>query len=219
VGTIERQSKLADLALEGIRLLVPIVVASLKRRRRKGRPVGQVALRGVLLLPGRPELHAPVLADRIEKAEPAPAVRADRGDRQGSIRQPNDRLDRVDVRAAADRCHRGRWDSRRERRHPSEDGLVAVVEELVAPVERRPQCAVARDRGATTVGEEAEPIVEPIEHVLRFEHAKPGGRHLNRQRQAVEPVTDPGHRREVRVRPGSTRADPAGSVQEQADGI
>jgi hypothetical protein len=85
MSSIERQPELADLALQGIRLGVPILMSPTEGLVGERRPVREVPPRGRLVLPRGPELDPAVLANRVQKTEPAPAVGFDRADRQRSI--------------------------------------------------------------------------------------------------------------------------------------
>ena len=86
-----------------------------------------------------------------------------------------------------------------QREAPREDGeaaqqrLLVVGEELVAPVDGRLQGAVAGERGAAPVGEQAEAIVEPRRDLRDREHPRARRRELDGERDAVEPLADLGH--------------------------
>ena len=219
VGAIESQPQFADLAFKGIRLLVAMLVPQRERAGGERHPVADVAPGDRLLLARPPELDPTVLPDRVQQAEPAPAVGANRAERERSVCEPDHRLDRVDVLPAAHGLHGRRWNRRRERGHPPQDGLVGRVEQLVAPVEGGPQRPLAGDRRATAVGQQPEPVVQPVEDVRGLEHPQSRGRHLDREGQPVEPPADLPHGVKVGAAPGSVRAYAAGPVKEQSDGV
>ena len=75
---------------------------------------------------------------------------------------------------------------------PDEQALFLVVEQLVAPLDRRPQRLLALGQVAPAGGEERQPVLQPAEQLVRLEHLHPGGRQLDRERQAVEAAADLG---------------------------
>ena len=77
-----------------------------------------------------------------------------------------------------------------EHRQPFEHALLVVEQQLVAPVDHRPQCLLARQRRARTTGEQAEPIVEPGGDLLDREGPGPSRGELDRQRQPIEADAD-----------------------------
>ena len=79
-----------------------------------------------------------------------------------------------------------------EHTKPREVGALIVVEQLVAPLDRRPQRALPGIPGRAG-GEQREPIVEPLEDRDDREHPGASGGELDRQREAVE---HPAHRRD-----------------------
>ncbi len=72
-----------------------------------------------------------------------------------------------------------------------EHGLLFLAEEVVAPVERRPEGALALGRRSPPVSEDRELVVEPVGELRRREHAQPGGGELDRERDPLERSTDP----------------------------
>ena len=77
-----------------------------------------------------------------------------------------------------------------EHRQPFEHALLVIEQQLVAPVDHRPQCLLARQRSARTTGEQAEPIVEPGGDLLDREGPGPSSGELDRQRQPIEADAD-----------------------------
>ena len=107
----------------------------------------------------------------------------------------------------------------REHRQQLEQALLAGLEELVAPVHRRPQRLLALGEVAGTAAQQAEPVVEPVAQHLRREQREAGGRELDRQRQAIEPAADLRDGGGVVVRQLEVRVDDAGAVDEQLHGL
>ena len=137
---------------EGIRLLVAILFPSGERAGGERRPVANVALRDRLLLARRPELDPTVLADRVQQAEPAPAVGANRAECERPVREPDDASTASMSSSPHTASTAAGGTAVANVGHPPQDDLVGGVQQLVAPVERRAQRPVARDRRATAVG-------------------------------------------------------------------
>ena len=66
-----------------------------------------------------------------------------------------------------------------------EEPLLVVVEEIVAPGDRRPQCRVALVCIAASLSR-VEPLTDPLEELLRAEELDPCGGELDRERKTVE---------------------------------
>jgi hypothetical protein len=85
-----------------------------------------------------------------------------------------------------------------ERASASEDGqaseepLLLVQEEVVAPLDRRPQRALALGRIAGATGQERQALVEALEHLGRGHRLYACSRELERERQIVEAGADLG---------------------------
>src|SRR5206468_2231444 len=73
-----------------------------------------------------------------------------------------------------------------EDRQPFEEEPLLSVEEVVAPLERRPQRLLARIDPAAGL-EQVEPIRETVEKLLRGEDGNASGRELEGTREVVEP--------------------------------
>ena len=80
----------------------------------------------------------------------------------------------------------------------------SAVEQLVAPVDRRAQRALALRQVAGAAGEERQPLLEPFEQLRRRERLHPRGGELERERQVVEAAAD----RSRRPRRPRSRARP-----------
>ena len=68
----------------------------------------------------------------------------------------------------------------------------AVVEQVMAPIERGAQRLMSRQRGAPTAGEQLKTVVEARRQRLQAERGRARGRELDRQRNAVEAPHDHG---------------------------
>ena len=107
--------------------------------------------------------------------------------------------ERADGLGARDDLGRVEREATGEHRQPREQASLGIRQQLVAPVHRRAERLLARDRRARTTGQEPEAIIEPVEDLLRAQHAGARGRELDRERDAVEPVADRRDRRGRRV--------------------
>ena len=87
-------------------------------------------------------------------------------------------------------------------------------QQVVAPVERRPQRLLARQRRPAAAGQQPEAVVQPRGDLLDRQRPHPRRRQLERQRDAVQPPADRGHRRRVRRR---SSANPAGRAGRPLD--
>ena len=87
-------------------------------------------------------------------------------------------------------CHQRHGEVEREavgeHSERAEQPLLGRPEQAVAPVERVVQRAVARRRVAVPAGEQREALRQRVVHALQAEQRHPRGRHLQRERQAVE---------------------------------
>ena len=79
----------------------------------------------------------------------------------------------------------------------------SCVEELVAPLDRRPQGALALRQVPCSTGQERQPLLEPLEHLVGREHPDSCRRKLQRKRQVVEAPADLATRPR-RLKSGST---------------
>ena len=91
-------------------------------------------------------------------------------------RVPRDRLGRLQGPAAG------------EHREPAQQHALRLGQQVMAPVDQRPQGLLTGQRGATAAGEQPETVVEPGGDLLHGQHADPRRRQLDRQRDPVEPV-------------------------------
>ncbi len=126
-----------------------------------------------------------VLADRLEQAVPAPAgVEL----QERLAHQPVEDVEQV-LDVGCDRRSTGEREATGKGGEPAEEPLLTGGEQLVAPVERRPQGALTGDV-AGTAGEQRGLVVEPGDELGERERPQPGGGQLDGERDAVEPVAD-----------------------------
>src|SRR5690348_6247632 len=82
--------------------------------------------------------------------------------------------------------------SREHAQPPQQDSLVSS-QQLVTPVDRGLQRLVARQCGATSTDEQAEPVAQSLEDLLDAQDAGADRGELERERQAVEAPTEVGN--------------------------
>ena len=91
-----------------------------------------------------------------------------------------------------------------EHGEPGQDGPLRLGQQVEAPVDRRPQRPVPRQRRAAAAGQEPEPVVEASRDLGGRQRADPRGGQLDRQRDAIQPAAD--LRDRVRVGGGQLEA-------------
>ena len=69
--------------------------------------------------------------------------------------------------------------------------------QLEAPLHRRPQRPMPRQRRPVAGGQQPEPVIQPRRQLLHRQRPQPGRRQLDRQRHPVQPPADPRHQRGV----------------------
>ena len=77
---------------------------------------------------------------------------------------------------------------------PPQHRPLVLVEEVVTPRDRRFEGLLARHHRAASAGQEPEPVVERGGDARRVHHPDTRGSELDREREAVEPSTDPADR-------------------------
>ena len=134
------------------------------------------------------ELAAGVLVDhrehRVAHGAP-PAVTA------AQEARVQERLERVEV-CVAHRLGRGKSKTAREDREPGEELPLIRLQKLIAPVERGTQRPLPRRCVARPSGEQAKPLLEPLQEHLRGHEAQPRGGELHSERKTVEAAADLG---------------------------
>ena len=119
------------------------------------------------------------------------------------------------VASGVGRLRGGQVEAAHEHGQPAEQGPLVLVEQVVAPPDDRAERAVPLV-GLPTAGEQAQLLVQRREQALGAERGRAGRGQLDRQRHAVEPGADPGHRRRVGREVGRHGQRP---VQEQPLGV
>ena len=156
------------------------------------------------------ELGRGELADDLELSH---ALVADLGQALGHERvehgdgRVRHRLRGVDLAAAA------------EHGEPAECLLLVFVEQRVAPLERRPDRALARRRVARTGLQQRQHVPKPSHELLRLEQPDPSGRELDRERKPVESAAQLRDHRRVAVGEPEVRPPFPSPVDEQRDGV
>src|SRR5207302_8068535 len=102
-----------------------------------------------------------------------------------------------------------------ERGQPREQALLAGVEQIVAPVDRRAQRLLALGRVADAAGQQREAAPEAAEDLGRPEHLHARRRELDRKRQPVEPDADLADRGFVLVRGIEVATDAGRPLEEE----
>ena len=126
------------------------------------------------------------LANRLEQAEPAAAPAADEA-------LGHERLERPEVGAGHGLGTFGR-EAAREDAQPPEERSLLLVEQVVAPGDRRVEGLLAGGEVGGAALQQREAALEPLEQRLRLEDAHARGGELDRERQPVEPRADGGDR-------------------------
>jgi hypothetical protein len=182
---------------------------------------GQVPVAELACFAGFGEPSGRVRSDRLQQAvanRPAVVV----GHDERLVHQPGEgREDLVapDGPPGTERLGGSQAEAAGEHGEPAEHGLVGLVEERMAPVDRRGERLVPAVGPAGPSHEQLEPIVQGGIDLLGAEGAEPGGSQLDRERDAVEPRHDGPHcgaTRGIELEQGSHEA---GSIDEQGDGI
>ena len=133
------------------------------------------------------EQLAGVLADRLEHREPGlaggPAQRAD----EALVDERRQGLEDIEPVLAADRLSRLEGPAAGEHGEPREERALVLVQEAVAPLERRPEGALASGQVVSPADEQVERPVEATVHRLGRQELGARGGQLDRKGQPVEP--------------------------------
>ena len=144
-----------------------------------------VADGGLLLAVGQPVQG--VGPDGLQHL-PAAALGPAAVDQQALVGQPADQVgDHAAVHAGRDDSHgRVEVEAADERARPAEHGPLVAVEQVVAPVDDRPQRAVPLVRAAAA-GQQAQVVVQPGQQAVHAERRAARRGQLDGQRHAVQP--------------------------------
>ena len=164
------------------------------------------------------ELFPGVLAQRLEQVVAGRAVvRPLRDDHRfrDEVRQRVEHVEALDAVAADDCRRRVAVERAGEHTEAVEDEALAFGEQLVGPVDRRPQRLMALDGAPPPAGEEPEALVEQRRDLRRAHRHGTRRRELDRKGHAVETPADLGHGREVGGRHGEVGLGRSGPFDEQ----
>ena len=129
-----------------------------------------------------------------------------------------ERSERVEV-GAADLAERLQRTGACENRQPLEQRLLRSGQQVVAPLDRRPQRLMANGQVAVSCGQELERTGDPRQDLRRREEVAPGRRELDRERDSVEQAADLGDGRRVRFGQLESRVDRSGTGHEHRHGV
>ncbi len=158
--------------------------------------------RGLGLLPDQAALHQPV--EGVHHVVVDLAVGAERADRASTVRAER-----------ADGLRRLQGEAPGEYGQPAEHRLLAGVEQVVAPADGVPQCALPVRQVARAAGEQLQRAAHPLQDGRRRQHPDLRRRELDRQGQALQPPADLHHRGQVLLGQGERAGRRPGPVDEQ----
>ena len=118
--------------------------------------------------------------------------------------------------ANADSFSRFQGEPPYEDRQAAQEGLFWGREQRVGPIDGGAQGLLARQGGAAAAREQAETIAQPLRDLLDGQRAHARRGKLERQRDAVEPMADPGDRIGILLRDPESRLCRDRPVDEQA---
>ena len=125
-----------------------------------------------------------VLADRLQHRESRLFVGALQPS-EAVVGQRREPVDDVEV-VSADALRGLEGAAAGEHREPHEQALLVRLEQVVAPVDRRAERALALGCVARAALEQLQTVVEPLQQSRRRQDADPRGGELDRKRQPVE---------------------------------
>ena len=127
-----------------------------------------------------------------------------------------DAVDRID--SSGDRLDAGNV-CVREHREQLEQPLFSRLEQLVTPIQRRPERLLPRWQVTRPAAQEPEPVTELFPQRLGREKPQTRRGKLDRQGQSVQPAADFKNRRRIVIGQSEVGTDRLGSVDEQLDGF
>ena len=140
-------------------------------------------------LAGGGETLSGELADRLQHPQPSTGtVELD----ERLVHQRLELVEAARARVRADGFDVGERATAGEHRQPPEQALLLLVEQRVAPLDRRAQRLLPPRRVARARGEQVERMLEPLEQRLRSQEPEPRSGELERERQPVETPADLG---------------------------
>ena len=160
------------------------------------------------------ELFQGILTDRLQHPEAQLAVPGSPSRRTRLLATSDSRPSRLSTSPSSRSAH-GVGGFQRpaadEDGEAAEEAALGLVQQVVAPGDRVAQRLLTGRQVACAAGQEGKSSLQPADDRLGREQADPGGRQLDRQRQAVQPDADLGDRGGVlvgerEVRPDASRA-------------
>jgi hypothetical protein len=100
-----------------------------------------------------------------------------------------------------------------------EERALSRVEQVEAPVDCSAQRSLPLGKVARAAGQRRQASIEPGEDRVRRKELDPRGGQLDREWQALEAGTDPGHRDRVLIVELELRSDGLGTLDEQRDRV
>ena len=184
---------------------------------------GSVSVPQSVVAPCVDEMLAAVLAHRLEQSVAGLAGRSGHV-HHGLVDEAAEELQDIQLvgaGAGGDVRRGGEVEAPGEHRQGVEQALLVGGEELVRPVDRRPQRGLPRRQvgEATGRGEEAEPVAEAGEEIGRAQQPDPGGGQLDRQRQPVQMPAYLGNDRAVLFGQREAMTGRRGALDEQLDRV
>jgi hypothetical protein len=166
-------------------------------------------------------LHQPprgVLPDGLEQVVARAGVPVD--DHQGPVHQPGQGVDggRPLEPLAGDRADAVQGPGAPEDRQPPQQAAFGLGQQVVAPVDGRPEGALPRLGRPRAAGEQGEPVDHALGQLAHRQGRDPRGGELDRERHAVEVPADLRDGGGVVVGQPEVRERVPGAVDEQRDG-
>ena len=170
-------------------------------------------------VPGIDQLRGAEGAYRFEQREP---VRSLLGDHQRLVDKLHDEFGDVVAFEGGTGAHHLRGGDREaagEHRQTVQYCALVVVQERVAPVDRRLERLLASHGRAGAAAEEAEPILKPVAHLARAQDPEARRGQLDGEWHPVQPTADLDDRSDVRFVERELRAGAPRALDEQLDGF
>ena len=179
--------------------------------------------RGVRPPAGRPELRARLqllvgeIPDRLQHREPVGSAGGDTSD-ETLVDERGEDVDDVElVTDAGDHRLDGVDAGTREDRHHIEQPPFLLGEQVIAPLDRPPQCPLPFRQIAGTSAEDVELAAETVAEVVGCEDGESGRRQLDCQRHAFQAGNYLGDDRRVGLGQGEARQHRAGPLGEESN--
>ena len=159
-----------------------------------------------------------VLTDRLQQVVARAGVAVDHD--QGAVDQPVNRVHhrcRVEV-GAGDCASRVDGPGATEDGEPAQQHALRLAQEVVAPVDGRPEGALPGFCGPRAAGQQGEAVLHAVGELVDRQAGHPGGGQLDSQRDAVQVPADLGHRAGVVRAEAEVGQRALRTVDEELDG-